>query len=141
MSIIGIYFHAGTYSNGYSNLILLILFLNSQHCLPSQALLSGKLEKIPQPIPLASEALMKKLDFREGVQLKLKDPATCTVSFAPGSEKSVYFAVYGLPKVKCFDPYFPGFYNVKANVLTWIEHRGYEIFWGRKRLGSERLQG
>lgn len=58
------------------------------------------LKAAPQlPIVLASEILMKKLEAREGMQLELSKAARCTVSFSRGAEKTVLFAVHGVPQV------------------------------------------
>ena len=51
------------------------------------------------PIVAASEAKLKKSEAREGMQLELQAPALCTVSFAKGAEKTVLFAVHGIPQV------------------------------------------
>ena len=51
------------------------------------------------PIVHASEAKMKKSEAREGMELKLDKPAVCRVSFSQGNEKTVLFAVHGIPQV------------------------------------------
>ena len=51
------------------------------------------------PIVAASEPQMKRSEVREGMQLTLQRPAVCTVSFARGAERTVLFAVYGVPQV------------------------------------------
>lgn len=51
------------------------------------------------PIVAASEARMKRAEAREGMQLELQNSAVCTVAFSRGAERSVLFAVHGVPKV------------------------------------------
>ena len=55
----------------------------------------------PTPLPIvpATEAVMKRLDVREGYHLALKDHVSCSVSFAQGAETAAMFAVHGIPEV------------------------------------------
>ena len=48
---------------------------------------------------------MKKSEAREGMELKLDKPAVCRVSFSQGNEKTVLFAVYGVPQVRSAGPH------------------------------------
>lgn len=56
-------------------------------------------EPLKLPIVQTSEARMKKAETREGMQVELQSPAVCTVSFSMGAEKTVLFAVLGVPQV------------------------------------------
>ena len=51
------------------------------------------------PIVTASEAEMKRVETRENMEVHLQRPASCTVSFARGAERTVMFAVHGVPQV------------------------------------------
>lgn len=51
---------------------------------------------------------MKKSEAREGMELKLSKAAVCRVSFSQGNEKTVLFAVHGVPQVQNQTPWHYG---------------------------------
>ncbi|KAK9820557.1 hypothetical protein WJX72_011634 [[Myrmecia] bisecta] len=61
-----------------------------------QALSDGEIAAAPN-LPVVTEAQLKAAEVREGAQLQLQERLACTVAFSRGQERSVYFALQGLP--------------------------------------------
>ena len=65
-----------------------------------QGLLQGRIaEKCP--LGDVSEEAMKEREVREGLEVELHRRLPCSVSFTRGQERSVHFAIVGLPQVTC----------------------------------------
>ncbi len=73
-------------------------FYFSSAPLHSQGLLQGR---IAEKCPLGdlSEEAIKGREIREGLEVALHARLPCSVSFTRGQERSVQFAIVGLPQV------------------------------------------
>ena len=69
------------------------------HMMCMQGLLQGV---IAEKCPLGdlSEEAMKEREVREGLEVELHRRLPCSVSFTRGQERSVHFAIVGLPQVR-----------------------------------------
>ena len=66
-----------------------------------QGLLQGKIAE-RCPLGELSEEAIKGREIREGLEVALHARLPCSVSFTRGQERSVQFAIVGLPQVRCF---------------------------------------
>ena len=70
-----------------------------------QGLLQGTIgEKCP--LGDLSEEAMKEREVREGLEVELHRRLPCSVSFTRGQERSVHFAIVGLPQVRRHTPFY-----------------------------------
>ena len=51
------------------------------------------------PIPAVTESVLRSNELREGTTVSLDQQVTCSVAFAKGQERRVFFAIQGLPQV------------------------------------------
>ena len=65
-----------------------------------QGLLAAKIDE-KCPLGDLSEEAMKEREVREGLEVELHRRLPCSVSFTRGQERSVQFAIVGLPQVIC----------------------------------------
>ena len=63
-----------------------------------QGLLAAKIDE-KCPLGDLSEEAMKEREVREGLEVELHRRLPCSVSFTRGQERSVHFAIVGLPQV------------------------------------------
>ncbi|DBA96507.1 hypothetical protein WJX77_007106 [Trebouxia sp. C0004] len=50
------------------------------------------------PIPAVTESVLRSSELREGTTVSLDQQVTCSVAFAKGQERRVFFAIQGLPQ-------------------------------------------
>ena len=62
-----------------------------------QVLHTGEISE-EAPVPAVTESMLRSIELREGVTVSLDQHAACTVAFARGQERKVFFAVQGLPQ-------------------------------------------
>lgn len=67
-----------------------------------QVLHTGEISE-QAPIPVVTESVLRSSELREGTTVSLDQQVTCSVAFAKGQERRVFFAVQGLPQV-CTHP-------------------------------------
>ncbi len=71
-------------------------------CVCLQILHTGEISE-QAPIPAVTESVLRSSELREGTTVSLDQQVTCSVAFAKGQERRVFFAVQGLPQV-CICP-------------------------------------
>ncbi|KAL0053901.1 hypothetical protein WJX82_000859 [Trebouxia sp. C0006] len=62
-----------------------------------QVLHTGEISE-QAPIPVVTESVLRSSELREGTTVSLDQQVTCSVAFAKGQERRVFFAVQGLPQ-------------------------------------------
>ena len=67
-------------------------------CVCLQVLHTGEISE-QAPIPAVTESVLRSSELREGTTVSLDQQVTCSVAFAKGQERRVFFAVQGLPQV------------------------------------------
>ena len=83
----------------------------------TQGLLQGAIaEKCP--LGDVSEEAMKEREVREGLEVELHRRLPCSVSFMRGQERSVHFAIVGLPQVR-HTLHIPVLWCTFEPVLRW----------------------
>ena len=67
-------------------------------CVCLQILHTGEISE-QAPIPAVTESVLRNSELREGTTVSLDQQVTCSVAFAKGQERRVFFAIQGLPQV------------------------------------------
>ena len=84
-------------------------------CVCLQILHTGEISE-QAPIPAVTESVLRSSELREGTTVSLDPQVTCSVAFAKGQERRVFFAVQGFPQV-CICPQISLFLVASTSVL------------------------
>ena len=79
-------------------------------CVCLQILHTGEIGE-QAPIPAVTESVLRSSELREGTTVSLDQQVTCSVAFAKGQERRVFFAIQGLPQV-CIWPQISSFCHI-----------------------------
>ena len=79
-------------------------------CVCLQILHTGEIGE-QAPIPAVTESVLRSSELREGTTVSLDQQVTCSVAFAKGQERRVFFAIQGLPQV-CICPQISSFCHI-----------------------------
>lgn len=63
-----------------------------------QVLHTGQISE-QAPVPSVAESQLRSRELREGATVALDQHVNCSVAFARGQERKVFFAIQGLPQV------------------------------------------
>jgi len=106
-------------------------------CVCLQILHTGEIGE-QAPIPAVTESVLRSSELREGTTVSLDQQVTCSVAFAKGQERRVFFAVQGLPQV-CICPQISLFVGC-IFILCFIAHMhlptlgAYRVFFSHHHI-------